>query len=176
MAAESEITRRSLLKGTAALGAGLALGSATGETRRAWALEAARPTPTKPNVIVITADDMRQDEAKYMPNLQRLIADQGTVFTAARHNISMCSPARAGFLTGQYSKRHLVRSQRDSFNGHHDVHKTLPVWMQASGYHTGIIGKYFTEIEGKSTPPGWNVRRQLADQEPAAVRLPGLGR
>ena len=162
MAAESEITRRTLLKGTAALGAGLALGSATGETGRAWALEAARPTPTKPNVIVITADDMRHDEAKYMPNLQRLIADQGTVFTAARHNISMCSPARAGFLTGQYSKRHLVRSQRDPFNGHHDLDKTLPVWMQSSGYFTGIIGKYFTEIEGRSTPPGWNVRRQLA--------------
>ena len=98
-----------------------------------------------------------------MPNLQRLIADQGTVFTAARHNISMCSPARAGFLTGQYSKRHLVRSQRDSFNGHHDVHKTLAgVDAVVRATHTGIIGKYFTEVEGKSTPPGWNVRRQLA--------------
>ena len=161
MAAESEITRRTLLKGTAALGAGLALSATTGETRRAQALEAARPTPPKPNVIVITADDMRQDEAKYMPNLQRLVADQGTVFTAARHNIAMCSPARAGFLTGQYSKRHLVRSQRDSFNRNHDLDQTLPVWMQSSGYSTGIIGKYFTEIEGKSTPPGWDVRRQL---------------
>ncbi len=162
MAADSEITRRSLLKGTAALGAGLALGPATGASRRAWALEAARPAPTKPNVIVITADDMRHDEAKYMPNLQRLIADQGTVFTAARHNISLCSPARAGFLTGQYSTRHHVRSQQDSFGRYNDLHKTLPVWMQSAGYRTGIIGKYFTTIEGASSPPGWDFRRQLS--------------
>jgi arylsulfatase A-like enzyme len=162
MVAESEITRRALLKGTAALGAGLALGVTSDATRRGSALEAARATPAKPDVIVITADDMRQDEAKYMPNLQRLIADEGTVFTAARHNISMCSPARAGFLTGQYSIRHNVRSQRDAFNQHDDVDNTLAVWMQAAGYRTGIIGKYFTEVEGKSTPPGWDVRRQLA--------------
>ena len=36
MAAEPEISRRTLLKGTAALGAGLALGPAGGATRQAW--------------------------------------------------------------------------------------------------------------------------------------------
>src|SRR5439155_19740963 len=86
----------------------------------------------------------------------------GTTFAAARCNISECSPARAGFLTGQYSKRHNVRSQHDAFARHDDVHKTLAVWMQSAGYHTGIIGKYFTTLEGATTPPGWNVRRQLA--------------
>jgi N-acetylglucosamine-6-sulfatase len=159
----TDISRRTLLKRTAALGAGLALGPAT----RASAQERSRAPSgkarrTKPNVIVITADDMRGDEARYMPNLQRLVAADGTTFTAARHNIAECSPARAGFLTGQLSKRHNVRSQRDSFERHDDVHKTLAVWMQSAGYHTGIIGKYFTEAEGASSPPGWDVRRQLA--------------
>ena len=99
-----------------------------------------------------------------MPNLQRLVVGPGTKFTAARHNIAMCSPARAGFLTGQLSKRHNVRSQRDAFQQHNDPQRTLPVWLQSAGYTTGLVGKYFTSVEGRSTPPGWNVRRQLADK------------
>lgn len=165
MAGEPEINRRTLLKGTAALGAGLAFGPAVGATGKAWSrVSAAQVRRPRPNIIVITADDMTSDEAKYLPNLQRLIVDQGTSFTAARHNIAMCSPARAGFLTGQYSKRHGVRSQRDAFGHQNDLHKTLAVWMQAAGYHTGLIGKYFTTVEGKTTPPGWDVRRQLTDK------------
>jgi N-acetylglucosamine-6-sulfatase len=163
VAADPEISRRALLMGTVALGAGLALG-AKDVTRPAWARDAARPARKKPNVVVITADDMRADEAPYMPNLQRMIAGQGTKFTAARHNISLCSPARAGFLTGRYSIRHQVRSQRDSFSRFNDVQKTLPVWMQSAGYHTGIIGKYFTTVEATSSPPGWDFRRQLAEK------------
>jgi arylsulfatase A-like enzyme len=165
VAGDSGISRRTLLKGVAALGAGLALGPATG-TSRAAAAGAPRGQRRReqPNIIVITADDMRYDEAPYMPSLQRLMVKQGTSFTAARCNIAECSPSRAGFLTGQYSKRHRVLGQVDSFSGHNDVQRTLPVWMQAAGYHTGIIGKYFTTVEGRSTPPGWDVRRQLADK------------
>jgi N-acetylglucosamine-6-sulfatase len=117
--------------------------------------------PTQPNIVVIFADDMRKDEARYMPKLQRLLVAKGTTFDAARHNIALCSPARAGFLTGQYSKRHQVRSQRDTFVRHNDVNKTLAVWLETSGYHTGIIGKYFTAIEGDTSHPGWDIRRQL---------------
>jgi N-acetylglucosamine-6-sulfatase len=168
VAAEPGITRRALLRGTAALGAGLTLAQVTSLSGHpdAKALPARRRRQ-KSNVIVIMADDMRSDEARYMPNLHRLIAAKGTAFTGARHNIALCSPARAGFLTGQYSKRHRIRSQRDNFESHNDVLKTVAVWMQTSGYHTGIIGKYFTTLEGATSPPGWDVRRQLADKSQA---------
>jgi len=159
------ISRRTLLRGTAAFCAGVTFARIEGlASRRIQKLSADARGRRRPNVIVITADDMRSDEAKYMPNLQRLIVKKGTTFTAARHNISLCSPARAGFLTGQYSKRHRVRSQRDTFEQYNDVHKTLAVWMQNSGYRTGIVGKYFTTLEGATSPPGWEVRRQLADK------------
>jgi N-acetylglucosamine-6-sulfatase len=159
------ISRRTLLRGTAVLGAGVAIGrigSIAGHPMRKHTTRGRGRR--RPNIIVITADDMRSDEARYMPNVQRLVAEKGTTFTAARHNISLCSPARAGFLTGQYSKRHRVRSQSDTFEGYNDVQKTLAVWMQNSGYHTGIVGKYFTTIEGETSPPGWQFRRQLADK------------
>src|SRR2546430_1457615 len=48
MAAESEVGRRTLLKGTAALGAGLALGSAASATQRAWSVAVGRRGPTTP--------------------------------------------------------------------------------------------------------------------------------
>lgn len=106
------------------------------------------------------ADDMRFDETPFMPNVTRLLVEGGVSFTAARHNISLCSPARAGFLTGQYSARHRVRSQHDAFSVLNDESKTIAVWMQEAGYHTGLIGKYFT---GRArSAPGWTVRRQLA--------------
>lgn len=114
-----------------------------------------------PNVIVILADDMRYDEAKYMPNLTRLLVDEGVSFTGARHNISLCSPARAGFLTGQYSRRHQIRSQNDAFARMNDDGNTLPVWMQDAGYDTGVVGKYFTEA-GRRVTPGWRFQRMLA--------------
>lgn len=138
-------------------GASLALGRVAGCSSN----DDADPAPaTAQNVIVVMADDMRHDEAEHMPNLTRLLVDEGVSFTAARHNISLCSPARAGFLTGQYSMRHKVRSQSDAFASPNGDRGTVAVWMQEAGYHTGLIGKYFTG-RGRSAP-GWNVRRQLA--------------
>ena len=177
MAGDSGISRRTLLKGGAALGAGLALGPATSTSLVAGAGAPRRERRRKqPNIIVITADDMRYDEAPYMPSLQRLMVKQGTSFAAARCNIAECSPSRAGFLTGQYSKRHRVLGQVDSFSGHNDVQRTLPVWMQAAGYHTGIIGKYFTTRRGQVHAAGLGRAPAAGRQEPGAVRLRGVGR
>jgi arylsulfatase A-like enzyme len=157
----------------AALGVGVALGGVNACSSRDEPAPTARRRSGRPNLVVITADDMRADEVVYMPNVQHLLARQGTSFTGARHNIALCSPARAGFLTGQLSKRHRIRSQRDAFARHNDEDKTLPVWLHDAGYDTGIVGKYFTEPDGRTSPPGWDTRRQLADrnQEQSGYRV-----
>lgn len=147
------------------MGAALSLGplascSSSPETAPTASRPGRGPSAGRANVVVILADDMRYDEAEHMPNVMSLLAGSGVSFAAARHNISLCSPARAGFLTGQYSMRHRVRSQSDSFGNLNDVTKTLPVWMQRAGYDTGIVGKYFTG--GNRSAPGWRFRRQLA--------------
>lgn len=167
MDATRAITRRALLQRATAAGAALAFGqlaacssSDDSETTPATSHRGPKPSPSAPNVVVILADDMRHDEVEHMPNVTRLLLEQGVGFTAARHNISLCSPARAGFLTGQYSKRHGVRSQHDSFGKLNDESKTIAVWMQDAGYDTGIVGKYFTG--GNRSAPGWRFRRQLS--------------
>jgi arylsulfatase A-like enzyme len=65
----------------------------------------------RPNIIVIVADDLgKTDLALYgntiteTPNIDRLGAE-GTVFNEAYVTAPICSPSRAGLLTGRYQQR-----------------------------------------------------------------------
>src|SRR5204863_6609999 len=73
-------------------------------------LRAAAP-PTRPNVIVILADDLGwTDLACYgsdlheTPHLDRLAKD-GVRFTQSYSACTVCSPTRAALLTGKYPAR-----------------------------------------------------------------------
>jgi len=64
-----------------------------------------------PNVIIILADDAGYADFGFMgsqdiktPNLDQL-AKEGTIFTDAHVTASVCSPSRAGILTGKYQQR-----------------------------------------------------------------------
>ena len=71
-------------------------------------LSCSSKTDSKPNVIIILADDagysdfgfMGSDEIK-TPNLDQLALD-GVTFNNAYVSASVCSPSRAGLLTGMY--------------------------------------------------------------------------
>lgn len=63
----------------------------------------------RPNIIVVLVDDMRWDEFgeaghNYIktPNIDR-IAKEGIRFINAFSTTPLCSPSRAGFLTGLYA-------------------------------------------------------------------------
>lgn len=65
----------------------------------------------KPNIIFILADDLGYGELgcygntfNETPNLDRM-AKEGMRFTQAYSAAPICSPARAGFITGQYPAR-----------------------------------------------------------------------
>lgn len=64
-----------------------------------------------PNVLVIMADDLGYKDLGFQgskvvktPHLDALAA-QGVVFTDAHTAASVCSPSRAGFITGRYQQR-----------------------------------------------------------------------
>lgn len=89
--------------GTIAFG-GLALLSFTNEQNEGKAAE-------KPNVIVIYTDDLGWKELSYSgntrlktPNIDQLAAE-GTQFTQAYSSAPICSPSRAGLVTGRYQQR-----------------------------------------------------------------------
>lgn len=107
--------------------------------------------PARPNLIVIVADDLgfadvgwqaRDDGAVRTPNLDRLARESlrfSNYVTAP-----MCSPARAGLLTGRNPLRMgLSRNVRraDTF-GLPAGERTLTEDLRAAGYATRLVGKW----------------------------------
>ncbi len=133
---------------------------------------AAADSATRPNIVLITADDMRADDLEFMPRTKRLMARAGVSFTDALSNYPLCCPARATLLTGQYSHNNGVQGNEWPYGGYKKFYEsgaeleTLPVWLQRAGYSTGFIGKYLNyygtdDPEQRSTsatyvPPGWD--------------------
>ena len=65
----------------------------------------------KPNILLILADDLGYEDLGFQgspeiksPNLDRLAAN-GIRFTDGHVTASVCSPSRAGMMTGRYQQR-----------------------------------------------------------------------
>lgn len=79
------------------------------------ATERAAPAQADPpNILFILTDDMRKDDLRYMPKTKSLIQNRGTTFDNAFVTYSLCCPARATFLRGQYARNHDVRTNAAS--------------------------------------------------------------
>src|SRR4051812_22934661 len=57
---------------------------------------------TRPNILLILADDQTISLAERMPNLRRLVAGKGATLTRAYYNDPLCAPSRSTILTGRY--------------------------------------------------------------------------
>jgi arylsulfatase A-like enzyme len=128
----------------------------------------------QPNVVVIMSDDARDDDLRFMPNVRHLIGDKGVRFTNMFSPQPLCCPARASFVTGEYSHNHHVWSHvyPYGFRALHDQ-STVPVWLQRVGYNTIFLGKYLNGYgvqklrDGSPSlhyvPPGWTDWRGSVD-------------
>ena len=141
-------------------------------TAGAPAVVPAAAAADRPNIVLITADDMRVDDLELMPRTKRLLGRAGVTFTDAVSNYPLCCPARATLLTGQYSHNNGVQGNEYPYGGHKKFYEsggeqeTLPVWLQRAGYRTGFVGKYLnyygTQKPGQRStgphyvPPGWD--------------------
>ena len=102
-------------------------------------------TDTRPNLLLITVDQMRFDHLGLAgvrgietPNLDRL-GREGLHFRRAYTPSPVCTPARVSLLTGQYPSRHGAYSigvTSDPFPS-----ATLPGILGQSGYRTALFGK-----------------------------------
>jgi N-acetylglucosamine-6-sulfatase len=145
----------------------LALPVACGLVAASGAAAVAQAPGVKPNLLVIMTDDLETDDLKALPSVRQL-ADQGTTFGNSFVGYSLCCPSRATYLTGQYNHNNGVLSNAppDGGFGRLDHTNTLPVWLQAAGYHTTHIGKYLNGYESPSfhttVPPGYSDWQGLA--------------
>ncbi|NUR07833.1 MAG: sulfatase [Nocardioidaceae bacterium] len=117
---------------------------------------------TQPNVVVFMTDDMRYDDLRFMPHVHRLIGDQGVTFTNTFSPQPLCCPARASFLTGEYSHNHHVWSHVAPYGFQAlDDSSTLPVWLNRAGYDTQFYGKYLNGYGAQPAPDGGSSLRYV---------------
>ncbi len=122
-----------------------------------WLPTATIAAQEKPNIIVILSDDGGYSDFSFSgdanfatPNIKKL-ADTGVKFTQGYVSASVCSPSRAGMLTGRYQQRFgheynlPVKPEPGDdydFNGMSVKEKTIADHLKAAGYRTGLIGKW----------------------------------
>jgi N-acetylglucosamine-6-sulfatase len=122
----------------------------------------AEDPPERPNIVLITADDMSKSDLRWMPATKRLLADRGVTIDDFLSNHPLCCPARAQILTGQYGHNNGVLDNEYSSRGGYkrlrqpDEH--IGVWLQRAGYQTALVGKHINGWErAPRRDPGWTV-------------------
>ncbi len=117
-------------------------------TRRGLMLAALAPRKS-PNIVFILADDLGyadlscfKSKACRTPNLDRLAAG-GTKMVNFYAASAVCSPSRAGILTGRYPLRFDIRKAFIDDEAHLPVSPaSLPQILRRAGYSTGHVGKW----------------------------------
>ena len=146
----SGLRRRDLLASGAALLAVAAVPVAAAPRRRA------------PNIIVILCDDLGYGDIEptggrliKTPNINKM-ASQGTLFTNYYAAANLCTPSRAGLLTGRYPIRtglgYQVILQNDD-RGLPLSEVTIPEALKPAGYATALFGKWHLGHRGPAWPP-----------------------
>jgi N-acetylglucosamine-6-sulfatase len=150
--------------------AGLSLlaGTALALPHRGRHAGAAAAATSRPNVLILETDDQTAEELAVMPNVRRLIGEQGVTFDQSFVSYSLCCPSRATLLTGQYDHNHGVRGNEPPVGGYTklDSTSTLAVWLQRAGYYTIHLGKYLNGYglrDPTEIPPGWSEWHGLVD-------------
>src|SRR5688572_2735377 len=134
----------------------------------------------RPNIVVIMADDLDSGSLDVllanglMPNLQKLLIEQGTTFSNSFATTPLCCPSRATFLTGRYSHNHGVLDNTKLGGGGFRKFRddsTIATWLRAAGYRNGYVGKYLNEYGLPATyiPPGWDDWQALVDPSTYSV-------
>lgn len=113
----------------------------------------------RPNILLILADDAGYTDFGFQgsedietPNLDEL-AEDGVVLTDAHVSATVCSPSRAGLLTGRYQQRFGHESNVPPADMGTDTSEvTIADVLQQAGYRTSIFGKWHQGTQPRYHP------------------------
>ncbi|MDP6040683.1 MAG: sulfatase-like hydrolase/transferase [Candidatus Latescibacteria bacterium] len=118
----------------------------------------------KPNIIIVLADDMGYgDSSAYdgwinTPHMETM-AREGLKFTDFHSSGHVCSPTRAGLLTGRYQQRagipnvvYAPPNNPEHYAGLYPSEITFPKLLKEVGYTSAIFGKWHLGYYKKFNP------------------------
>jgi N-acetylglucosamine-6-sulfatase len=119
-------------------------------------------TDRRPNIVVITTDDQRADDMRYLKRTRNLLGRPGVTYADFLSPHPLCCPARAQLLTGQYAQNNGVRHNKGPHGGYRAFRESeqhhVGAWLQAAGYRTGFVGKFLNMFpKAGAMVPGWDV-------------------
>ncbi len=115
----------------------------------------------RPNIVLITADDMNASDMAWMPKTRQVLQQRGVEITDFISNHPLCCPARAEILTGQMAHNNGVHHNGGRYGGYHaliDKGNHVGSWLKAAGYKTAFVGKHLNNWPNSGKrQPGWSV-------------------
>lgn len=120
-----------------------------------WAVAAGRP-----NVVIIVSDDQGYADVSFnpahppevnTPNIDSL-AKSGVVFTQGYASGHVCSPTRAGLMTGRYQQRFGVYTAGQGGAGMPLDERFMPMHLKPHGYVSGAFGKWHLGLTEEYNP------------------------
>ena len=125
-------------------------------------LPATAATPRPPNVVVILTDDQGYADISFNPHHPKevstphmdALAREGVWFSQGYITGNVCSPTRAGLLTGRYQQRAGVYTAGEGGSGMAQSEKIFPRFLAPAGYTSAAYGKWHLGLTIEQSPVG----------------------
>jgi arylsulfatase A-like enzyme len=119
-------------------------------------------TPRPPNIVVILTDDQGYADLSFNPHHPKEVATphldalarESVWFSQGYITGNVCSPTRAGLLTGRYQQRAGVYTAGEGGRGIAQTEIIFPKFLTPAGYVSGAFGKWHLGLTLEQSPVG----------------------
>lgn len=120
---------------------------------------AAAPT-RPPNIVIILSDDQGYADVSFNPHHPKevstphldALARGGVICTQGYISGNVCSPTRAGLMTGRYQQRAGIYTAGEGGSGLPLTEKIFPQFLKPAGYVCGAFGKWHLGLTREYSP------------------------